>query len=218
MLAEPESNPPRRRPPDGIYAYTAREWDPETNLYYYRARYYDPKVGRFLSEDPTGFSAGVNFYEYAGNSPASKIDPTGLFKVDPCCAKSGKWSDADTAQVTDWCQNLDRIPDAKLRACVEKSCKKGTIKCRTNEGEENCRTSYEEYGGSRSPGYACRRWFGRTCRTAYVCVDNLKSKPYPPGYAGWVVIHEWQHGCGWGSRGSDDASWHPPGGAPPPRW
>lgn len=43
-------------PSDGAttpgYAYTGREWDPETGLYYYRARYYDPKVGRFLGEDP----------------------------------------------------------------------------------------------------------------------------------------------------------------------
>ena len=32
-------------PSYGIYAYTAREWDPEINLYYYRARYYDPRWG-----------------------------------------------------------------------------------------------------------------------------------------------------------------------------
>ena len=25
------------------YAFTGREWDPETGLYYYRARYYDPR-------------------------------------------------------------------------------------------------------------------------------------------------------------------------------
>jgi RHS repeat-associated protein len=36
------------------FAFTGREWDPETGLYYYRARYYDPKVGRFVSEDPLG--------------------------------------------------------------------------------------------------------------------------------------------------------------------
>ena len=34
------------------YAFTGREWDPETGLYYYRARYYDPKAGRFISADP----------------------------------------------------------------------------------------------------------------------------------------------------------------------
>ncbi len=42
----------------GGFAFTGREWDPETNLYYYRARYYDPKIGRFLSEDPEGFIDG----------------------------------------------------------------------------------------------------------------------------------------------------------------
>ena len=31
------------------YAFTGREWDPESGLYYYRARYYDPRVGRFIS-------------------------------------------------------------------------------------------------------------------------------------------------------------------------
>lgn len=60
------------------YRYTGREFDSETALYYYRARYYDPTNGRFLSEDPTRFSAGVNFYPYALNNPADFADPTGL--------------------------------------------------------------------------------------------------------------------------------------------
>lgn len=45
---------------------------------YYRARYYDSGVGRFMSEDPSGFTAGPDFYSYAGNSPSNFIDPTGL--------------------------------------------------------------------------------------------------------------------------------------------
>ncbi len=73
------------------YAYTAREWDPETNLYYYRARYYDPKVGRFISEDPIGFAGGdANFFAYVGNSPASRIDPAGLCECGAECT-SGTW-------------------------------------------------------------------------------------------------------------------------------
>ena len=63
------------------YAFTGREWDPETGLYYYRARYYDPKIGRFISEDPIGFLAGVNFYGYTFNNPARFIDPSGLDTV-----------------------------------------------------------------------------------------------------------------------------------------
>lgn len=48
-------------------------------FYYMRARYYDPKVGRFISEDPIGFEGGtVNLYEYVGNQPVNRKDPSGL--------------------------------------------------------------------------------------------------------------------------------------------
>jgi RHS repeat-associated protein len=69
------------------YAFTGREWDPETNLYYYRARYYDPKQGRFLNEDPIGFGGGVNFYAYVGDNPVNWTDPDGLFVPPP----GGPW-------------------------------------------------------------------------------------------------------------------------------
>ncbi len=46
-------------------------------LYYYRARYYDPEIGRFLSEDPLGFGAGINFYAYVENNPVNFNDPSG---------------------------------------------------------------------------------------------------------------------------------------------
>ena len=39
----------------GGYAFTGREWEPDTGLSYYRARYYDSRVARFISEDPLGF-------------------------------------------------------------------------------------------------------------------------------------------------------------------
>jgi RHS repeat-associated protein len=61
------------------FQYTAREFDSETSLYYYRARYFDPSAGRFLSEDPIGLQAGVNFYSYVGNSPIDLVDPSGSY-------------------------------------------------------------------------------------------------------------------------------------------
>ena len=61
------------------YAYTGREWDPETGLYYYRARYYDPKLGRFISEDPIGFDGGANAYGYVEQNPVRYFDPMGLY-------------------------------------------------------------------------------------------------------------------------------------------
>ncbi len=48
-------------------------------FYYMRARYYDPQVGRFVSEDPSGFEGGdVNLYAYVANNPVMGIDPEGL--------------------------------------------------------------------------------------------------------------------------------------------
>jgi RHS repeat-associated protein len=44
----------------------------------YRARWLAPKLGRFISEDPVGFKAGVNFYSYALNNPVRYTDPSGL--------------------------------------------------------------------------------------------------------------------------------------------
>jgi RHS repeat-associated protein len=60
------------------YGYTGREQDSETGLDYYRARYYDASNGRFISEDPLGFSAGdTNIYRYVANSPTNYNDPSG---------------------------------------------------------------------------------------------------------------------------------------------
>ncbi|MEW6401336.1 MAG: DUF5675 family protein [Chloroflexota bacterium] len=58
--------------------YTGREEDPDTGLYNYRARLYDPTIGRFITEDPKGFEAGVNFYAYVNNNPINANDPRGL--------------------------------------------------------------------------------------------------------------------------------------------
>ena len=90
MQAERGLDQPSPRPPSGIYAYTAREWDPEINLYYYRARYYDPKIGRFISEDPIRLLAGLNFYEYVSGNPVRNTDPSGLLG-GPIHYNEGTW-------------------------------------------------------------------------------------------------------------------------------
>jgi RHS repeat-associated protein len=58
--------------------YTGRLYDEITGHYYYRARHYDPETGRFISEDPLGFEAGINFYAYVLNNPINFNDPDGL--------------------------------------------------------------------------------------------------------------------------------------------
>lgn len=52
--------------------------DPTGPRNYHRARYFDPKIGRFISEDPIGFSGGINFYTYAENRPVDYTDLFGL--------------------------------------------------------------------------------------------------------------------------------------------
>jgi RHS repeat-associated protein len=46
---------------------------------YFRNRFYDTAAGRFLSEDPIGYSGGdYNLYRYVRGGPTNAIDPTGL--------------------------------------------------------------------------------------------------------------------------------------------
>ncbi|CAN5599630.1 hypothetical protein BH10ACI1_BH10ACI1_00460 [soil metagenome] len=65
------------------YQYTGREFDNFTGLQFSRARFYDGNLGRFISEDPIGFSGGdVNLFGYVSNNPVSRIDPFGLQDTD----------------------------------------------------------------------------------------------------------------------------------------
>jgi RHS repeat-associated protein len=59
----------------------AGEFDTDVSRYYYRARYYDQTNGRFISEDPIGFSGGRNFYGYVRNNPLKRTDPSGLCPI-----------------------------------------------------------------------------------------------------------------------------------------
>ncbi|MFQ6029467.1 MAG: RHS repeat domain-containing protein [Dehalococcoidia bacterium] len=61
------------------FQFTGREND-LTRFYYYRARYYDPVLGRFLSEDPLKQLRIGNLYAYAGSSPLTLVDPSGLLE------------------------------------------------------------------------------------------------------------------------------------------
>jgi RHS repeat-associated protein len=64
-----------------------------TGLYYYSARYYSSTLGRFISEDPSGASGGINLYAYASDNPVTLEDQDGLSpssgsgSCKPCDAK-----------------------------------------------------------------------------------------------------------------------------------
>jgi RHS repeat-associated protein len=62
--------------------FTGRENDGP--LSYYRARYYHPIFGRFVSEDPANWLAGLNLYAYVNDNPVSLSDPSGRQALGVC--------------------------------------------------------------------------------------------------------------------------------------
>ena len=71
-------------------AFAGRDWDNDAGLYYNRARRYDAGTGRFISEDPIGYSAGdANLYRYAAGNPISLRDPSGYFGEDGSSGQFG---------------------------------------------------------------------------------------------------------------------------------
>jgi RHS repeat-associated protein len=80
------------------FKFTAREYDLSAGIYYSRARYYDPALGRFMSQDPSGFAAGDrNTYRYALGSPMDFADPSGLYSLRWC----GAWNKEQKQRVID---------------------------------------------------------------------------------------------------------------------
>ncbi|MFH0803339.1 MAG: RHS repeat-associated core domain-containing protein [bacterium] len=65
------------------YRYTGQQSESASGLVYLRNRYYDPSIGRFLSQDPIGFSGGMNMYAYCGNNPGNLVDPGGTMYLPP---------------------------------------------------------------------------------------------------------------------------------------
>lgn len=67
---------------DILFGYTGRQFDDATGLQNNLNRWYDPAVGRWISEDPIRFGGGdANLARYAGNSPLSARDASGLLTM-----------------------------------------------------------------------------------------------------------------------------------------
>jgi RHS repeat-associated protein len=116
------------------YQYTGREND-GAGLYYYRARYYHPRLKRFVSEDPIGYEAGINFYAYAyayayvDGDPIKKTDPTGEAPEDcmsafPNCKKCRAVAQKCTEEHSDPVQCLEKgeRPGPSVDARIKTTC------------------------------------------------------------------------------------------------
>jgi RHS repeat-associated protein len=67
---------------DFLFGFAGLPTDPGTRDVVTVNRIYDPATGRWMSNDPSGFTAGdTNLYRYCGNSPTSATDPSGLVTI-----------------------------------------------------------------------------------------------------------------------------------------
>ena len=78
VLLQSASAPPRAKNPFGFVGKAGYYSDEESGLQLLGHRYYLPKLGRFLTQDPTGHDTGLNLYRYVGDNPLTGIDPLGL--------------------------------------------------------------------------------------------------------------------------------------------
>ncbi|MFT4926263.1 MAG: RHS repeat-associated protein, partial [Phenylobacterium sp.] len=79
-------------PKDDV-GYTGHKYDTDLGWSYMQQRYKDPVVGRFMSNDPVGFTGEVdtfNRYSYVANNPYKYTDPTGEAKDGDAGAALGE--------------------------------------------------------------------------------------------------------------------------------
>src|SRR5262249_2310416 len=51
--------------------------DSDSSLYYLRSRFYEPGLGRFISGEDLQLWPVVHRYQYGGNNPVIRVDPSG---------------------------------------------------------------------------------------------------------------------------------------------
>jgi hypothetical protein len=157
--------------------------------------------------DPYRGRSALFPYAYANLNPLKYFDISGLFSVDSNCDdplkkckvnphyKNG--SDQLKKEVSHACKQLSKISDIDLQNCLRESCKKGTIEC---DGK-GCK------GTTRQANNVSKCW--QTNHHAILCPMNWPSGEIPVGTMGFLVFHEWGHGCGRERYDPHDPLWDP---------
>jgi RHS repeat-associated protein len=130
---------------DCLFAFTGRMFDKHTGLQNNLNRWYDAKVGRWISEDPSGFTAGdTNTRCYCFNSPTNGSDPTGQNPVWDWIKSF--WPHAADAAVGVASQGTKTVPLSPLIESLElmPDLTKIQITKKMEEREENMKKIYGE--------------------------------------------------------------------------
>jgi RHS repeat-associated protein len=98
---------------DNLYLFSGKRLYGTADLYDSRARQYSPFLGRFLQRDPKGLIDGLNLFTYAGNNPASFVDPFGTEKMS-----HGEDTKDYLEHLTHWLHRLHAASDASEIASV----------------------------------------------------------------------------------------------------
>jgi RHS repeat-associated protein len=73
------------------YGFQGMRFDSVTGLNEAQNRWYSPTLGRWASQDPIRFQGGhANLYEFVGNSPSNRLDPSGLAEKRPKLVDGGR--------------------------------------------------------------------------------------------------------------------------------
>ena len=94
---------------DCLFGFTGRPLDTASGLQNNTSRWYDASVGRWISPDPIGFTAGdTNLYRYVGNSPTNATDPSGLEWTNQAAEKRIKALAQENEKLIQELQKIDK--------------------------------------------------------------------------------------------------------------
>jgi RHS repeat-associated protein len=86
------------------FQYTGQTWLPEVGMYYYKARLYNPAIGRFMQTDSSGYTDGMNWYNYVHGDPVNNVDHTG--KTTVFITGGGEMSGLSYPAIRDYVTNV----------------------------------------------------------------------------------------------------------------
>jgi RHS repeat-associated protein len=93
------------------FGFMGQYRDEESGLFYNHFRYYDPRFARYISPDPLGVLAGLNFYRYPTN-PNNEGDICGLMPTFQCLPK---WTPCQKAYARAKIAAVNNAPAARRK-------------------------------------------------------------------------------------------------------